>query len=188
MSRIWNFPIPIASTASDNVKVSSSFSEIQTYWFCNEAVHWRHKYSLQLYTQLTQLWNETLKKFRLQWDVNLWPLLYWHNALTTDLSRITTWPAHSWLNKCKATLYSDVLYYGHIRTISMVLEAIFMATRNLLMANTFLKNQILNNLWRPKLILYTLHVGKGLHYPNLRDITVLKSVKSCFYFSIHKCL
>jgi len=31
MSRIWNLPIPIASTASDNVKVSSSFSEIQKY-------------------------------------------------------------------------------------------------------------------------------------------------------------
>ena len=44
----------------------------------------------QLYTQLWQLWKESLKKFRLVWDSNPWPLRYRCSALPTG-SRSLNW-------------------------------------------------------------------------------------------------
>ena len=57
-------------------------------WLCIKWI-WRHDWSLQLHTQLKQLGNLSLKKFRPERperDLNPWPLRYQCSALLTELS------------------------------------------------------------------------------------------------------
>ena len=75
----------------------------------------------QLYTQLLQLWKESLKKFRLVRDSNPWPLRYRCSALPTG-SRSLNWIV---INPWKDDdIIIDILIYYEYINLSLSRQAI----------------------------------------------------------------
>ena len=65
--------------------------EISYIWTAENDMKTSYDWSSQLCTQLKQLWNWSLKKFRPEWDSNPWPLLCNTGAVLYHQELATLW-------------------------------------------------------------------------------------------------